>query len=88
MCFGKYFDDFGYPFDQEPCPAESFYRSSLGVPSFGAGFFSPFGFRAFWLLLFFPFSFVEGFRYGRLLSTGSFAALIGTGREGLAPNPR
>ena len=64
MCFGKYFDDIGYPFDQEPCPAESFYRSSLGVPSFLAltlPRLSASG--AFWLLLFFPFLlFVEGFK--------------------------
>ena len=88
MSFGKYFDDFGYPFDQEPCPAESFYRSSLGVPFSTLAFSRLSTFALFWLLLFFPFFFVEGFRYGRPLSTGSFASLIGIGIEDIAPNPR
>ena len=55
-------NDFGYPFDQEPCPAESFYRSSLGVPSFALAFprLSAFVLSGFYFSSLF--SFIEGFR--------------------------
>ena len=61
--FGKYFDDFGYPFDQEPCPVESFYRFSLSVPSLALAFshLSAFALSGFCFSSLFS-SFVEGFR--------------------------
>ena len=79
----------GYPYDQKPCPAGNFYRSSLGVPFFCAlwlfFFFCTLTFDLhFWAFVFFPFSFV-GDLIRPSATNRSFSSFHNIGLEGIAP---